>query len=312
MNSPTILNYEIRPCKFAERKMLLASFSRIINRIGKPYQYIGFGGLSFTDFKLFHKELNIDTMYSIEGGSYSDERILCNKPFSYISILKGMSTAMLPEIDFSSPSIIWLDYDDIMSMTVFDDINLIFNAISVGSIFVLSCNRQLKNMETCQPYTPDELRDIFGDLTPFDLKPDCCTDGKAAMTIKTMIESHCKRNIQERNQREGTTLQFYPLYNIIYAENRGARMYTYGGIVLDESIDYKSLNVGHFDFINTSEPYNIKIPNITHREALRINQVLGDEAAERVLISKGIITEDLLREYKKVYKYMPNFYDVRL
>lgn len=312
MNSPSNLNYEIRPCKFAERKMLLASFSRIINRIGKPYQYIGFGGLSFTDFKLFHKELNVDTMYSIEGGEYSKERILCNKPFSYIRILQGMSTAMLPKIDLSQPSIIWLDYDDVMSMTVFEDIDLIFDSISVGSIFVITCNRQLRNEETKKPYTPDELRNIFGDLTPFELEPHCCTDEKAAITIKTMIENHCKRNLNDRNLREGTTLQIYPLYNIVYEEHRGARMYTYGGIVLDDSVNYESLNVKHFDFVNTVEPYNIKIPNITHREAFCLNQVLGDEDAERELISKGIITKDLLNEYKKVYKYMPNFYDVRL
>ena len=67
MKSPTVLNYEIRPCKFAERRMLLASFARIIGVFKQQYQYVGFGGLSFTDFKLFHRELHINTMYSIEG-----------------------------------------------------------------------------------------------------------------------------------------------------------------------------------------------------------------------------------------------------
>lgn len=56
MKSPTVLNYEIRPCKFAERRMLLASFARIIGVFKQQYQYVGFGGLSFTDFKLFHRE----------------------------------------------------------------------------------------------------------------------------------------------------------------------------------------------------------------------------------------------------------------
>lgn len=59
MKSPTVLNYEIRPCKFAERRMLLASFARIIGVFKQQYQYVGFGGLSFTDFKLFHRELHI-------------------------------------------------------------------------------------------------------------------------------------------------------------------------------------------------------------------------------------------------------------
>ena len=60
MKSPTSLNYEIRPCKFVERKMLLSAFARIIPLFKQEYQYIGFGGLSFTDFKLFHRELHIN------------------------------------------------------------------------------------------------------------------------------------------------------------------------------------------------------------------------------------------------------------
>ena len=310
MNSPTTLNYEIRPCKYAERKMLLASFLRIISRIGKPYQYIGFGGLSFTDFKLFHKELNIDTMYSIEGGNFTDDKLLCNKPYSYIKILKGMSTSVIPTIDLSTPSIIWLDYDDTLSMTIFDDINLIFNSIAVGSVFVMSCNRELKKGN--QPYSVSELRNLYNDLTPFNLAHDCCTPEKAPQTIRVMIENHCNRIITERNKLEQSNLRFYPLYNIIYSENRGARMFTYGGIILDDSIDYYSLNIDHLNFINTDLPYTIKIPNVTHRESLAINQALGNEDQEKELILKQIITGEDLKNYKQFYKYMPNFYDVRL
>ena len=60
--SAVTINYEIRPCKFVERRMLLASLSRILGAIRKEqeYQYIGFGGCSFTDFKLFHRELQIN------------------------------------------------------------------------------------------------------------------------------------------------------------------------------------------------------------------------------------------------------------
>ena len=85
MKSPTVLNYEIRPCKFAERRMLLASFARIIGVFKQQYQYVGFGGLSFTDFKLFHRELHINTMYSIEG-EYCKPKLEFNKPYSCISI----------------------------------------------------------------------------------------------------------------------------------------------------------------------------------------------------------------------------------
>ena len=80
MNSPLIINYELRPAKFTERKMLLAVLTRICAFYDSPYQYIGFGGLDYTDFKLFHKELYIDKMISIEGGrKISKERTVFNR-----------------------------------------------------------------------------------------------------------------------------------------------------------------------------------------------------------------------------------------
>ena len=91
MNSSKRLNYETRPAKFTERKMLLSSFLRICNLYGGNYQYIGLGGVSFTDFKLFHKELHINEMYSLEGGDFSKEKLQINLPFSFIKIIKERS-----------------------------------------------------------------------------------------------------------------------------------------------------------------------------------------------------------------------------
>ena len=80
MQSPTVINYEIRPCKFVERRMLQSVFSRMIPLFHSEYQYIGFGGLSFTDFKIFHRELHINRMFSIECG-YSMNKL----EFSFIA-----------------------------------------------------------------------------------------------------------------------------------------------------------------------------------------------------------------------------------
>lgn len=313
MNSPTALNYEIRPCKFVERKMLLASFSRIISRFKLSYQYIGFGGLSFTDFKLFHKELNINSMFSIEGGDYSIQKLNLNIPFSCISILHGMSTQELQSIDLKKPSIIWLDYDDTLSMTIFQDINIVFNSILPGSMFLISCNRQLRNESATpkHPYSPDELRDLFGDIVPFNVESDCCSDDKVSTTIREMLLYSCNKIIAERNKHE-ESIKFVPLYNIKYSEYRGARMYTFGGIILKSDYDETSLNIDDLDFIRSEEPFEIKVPNLTYRERLYINQIIGDTQKEEEAIRDSIITKEDLDDYKKSYKYIPNFYDVRL
>lgn len=309
MKSPTALNYEIRPCKFAERRMLLSSFARIIGVFKQRYQYIGFGGLSFTDFKLFHKELHINEMYSIEGG-YCTQKLEFNKPYSCISILHGHSSDMLSSIDLTKPSIIWLDYDDVLSLDVFTDLELVLHSIPRGSIYIMSCNRQLRKDRT-SPYSKEELRDIYGGLVPFDIQDDCCTDINSSSTIKRMIEADCNNILKNRNKL-GENLMYKSLYNIKYSEYRGARMFTCGGVILDkEDIDL-DLNLEDLEYISTELPYEIDIPNLTYRETNYLNQVLGVSEKEQELVDKEIILYEDIEKYKKIYKFIPNFYDVRL
>lgn len=313
MRSPNKLNYEIRPCKFVERRLLLASLYQIVINIKQDYQYIGFGGLSFTDFKLFHKELSIDTMYSIED-AYEPEKLEFNKPFSCIKILHGLSTQMLMTIDLSKPSIVWLDYDGVLSMDVFNDINILFNSLPHGSVYIMSCNRQLRN-ETAtppRPYTNDEFQEKYNGLVPYDIDDNCCADTNASKTIKKMIDNYCKQTINERNRLYNISLKYVPLYNIKYQENRGAKMFTCGGVIVNKDFDNKLLFENGFNDLNKDFPLEIDIPNITHKEALYLNQILNIEEKEQEIINGKIINEDDVTKYKKFYKYLPNFYDVRL
>lgn len=308
MKSATVLNYETRPCKFAERRMLLASIARIMGVLKLKYQYIGFGGLSFTDFKLFHKELHIKEMYSIEA-KYEPNKLEFNKPYSCINILHGQSSDQLSRIDLSKPSIVWLDYDNTLSMTFFTDIELVLREVPHGSIIIISCNRELKNGNT--PYTNDEFKEIYGSLVPYDITENCCADVNSSETIKRMLEGYCHRIIKERNSI-GDNLSFVPLYNIKYAEYRGARMLTYGGIVLSSECEKDDLNIDGFDFISTIQPYEINIPNLTYREASYLNQILDIEEREKELIDKRILTATEVEKYKRIYRFLPHFYDVRL
>ena len=212
--SAVTINYEIRPCKFVERRMLLASLSRILGAIRKEqeYQYIGFGGCSFTDFKLFHRELQINQMISIENGSYSEYKLELNKPFQCIKILRGDSNTVLPTIDLSIPSLIWLDYDGVLQKYMFEDLETIFHTVPAGSIFIFSCNRELKkgnyielegritNKEDGkEPMSPEEIKEVFGDLVPFDIEPDACTPEKSFYTIKRMLDKKIQGTISDRN-----------------------------------------------------------------------------------------------------------------
>lgn len=316
MKSANKINYEIRPCKFAERRMLVSSLARIIGATKKQYQYIGFGALSFVDFKLFHRELHIDKMYSIEGYEYSTQRLELNKPFSCIEILKGTSTTELNKIDLSTPSIIWLDYDGTLEKSMFEDFDIVLSKVPVGSVFIVSCNRELKKNDTESdikyPYTRSEFTEEFGNLVPFGLAENCCAEPNTSATLKLMFTNYCKRVLMERMKESGEKLSFDVLYNFKYKENRGARMYTFGGILLDESISREELNIADYKFIATEAPFDIDAPILTDRETNYLNQILGVKDKEKQTISDRIVSEKELSDYKKLYKYLPSFHDVRI
>ena len=313
MKSPELFNYELRPCKFAERRMLLASLYRIVGVLKCEYQYIGFGGLTFTDFKLFHKELNINKMYSIES-CFTPAKLEFNKPFSFITILHGKSSHMLLKSNLSKPSIVWLDYDGCLTPDVFTDINILFNALPHGSIYIMSCNRQLQNdsADPQRPYTKDELNTIFRGLVPFDLEENCCAEINTPLTIKKMIHAFCSKTLLERNNIGETPLRFKPLYNIKYKERQGAGMYTFGGIILNDEFNDDDIKFNEFECLNQDTPFEIDIPNLTHKESLYLNQIINIVEEEQKFVESGIVKNKDLVKYKQFYKYMPNYYDVRL
>lgn len=310
MQSPTVINYEIRPCKFVERRMLQSVFSRMIPLFHSEYQYIGFGGLSFTDFKIFHRELHINRMFSIECG-YSMNKLEFNKPYSCIDIRVGRSIDELNKIDLSQPSIIWLDYDGCLNRDVFAELELILSRVPHGSVYLMSCNRQMKNSEG-NPYTPEELQENFGSLVPLGLERNCCAEPNAPYTIRQMLELDCNNTIRDRNRLLSKKLRFKPIFNLTYEEYRGARMFTYGGVVLNDDFDDTLLHFDEFNFIGTADPYKIEIPNLTYREVMTLNQILNFLDKEQSLVDNDIVTNEEIMRYKKCYKYLPNFYDVRL
>lgn len=310
MNSPSKINYETRPFKFTERKMLLSSFIKICSKSNDPYQYIGFGGLAFTDFKLFHKEINIENMNSIEGGDYSLERLLYNSPYSFINIIPEFSTSALTKIDLTLKSLVWLDYDGDLDDYMFEDLSLLMNKLPIGSIYLMTCNRQLKSSESGEIYTIDEFKEKFDSKVPFDLKAKDLSGEENYKTIRKMLLIHIENIIKGRN-RTDENIKFQQLYNIIYEENRGARMFTFGGVILERDTDLLDVGLDHFKFISTNEiSYSIKIPNLTNKEFQLIDKNITKDSKE--LETRKILSVSEIDQYKQIYKYVPHFYDIRI
>lgn len=315
MKSASKINYELRPCKYIERKMLVRSLARIVNRFspnGSNYQYIGLGGLSFTDFKVIHKELNITTMTSIEGASYNIKKLDFNKPFSCIDVKLGFTSVIIPGLSYEQKTIAWLDYDGVLETSMFTDAENLIGMMPENSVYIVSCNYLLNTSDSAGStyYTNEEFREKFGDLVPHDVRDNCCTLSNAPDTLYKMFNRICMKKVKDRNLEDGSNLRFQPLYYFIYQDS--TPMFTFGGIITEAGIDLEELHVNDFDFINPSEPYKIDMPILTFFELNRLNQAVGDEKAEKKIVKDGILQRGEIEKFKKFYKYMPNYFDVRL
>jgi len=291
--------------------MLLSTFARICHYYKHKYQYIGFGGLSFTDFKLFHKELHIDKMCSIEGGDeISKERLDFNCPFSFIKIHKDLSTNVLSRIELNKPSLVWLDYDGALDNYMFEDLSLLMRQLPVGSIYLVTCNRELKSADTGKEYTVEQFKDKYGTLVPFDITAKGFSSAENFKTVRKMFVNLIDNIIADRNRNE-EEVKFLQLYNILYEENRGARMFTFGGLITNTATQIEDLNISDFPFIRIDELiYEIQIPNLTFKEELHIKQHIPDQIDN--LKSTNIISKKDIDKYIDTYKFLPNFFDVRI
>jgi hypothetical protein len=125
-----------------------------------------------------------------------------------------------------------------------------------------------------------------------------------------MILNVINTTLKSRNLSESGNLDFLQLFNLKYEENRGARMYTFGGIIGDKNTTMNDLDLSFFDFITEDEEaYNLEIPNLTQKEIELINTNFDTKTT--TLVDKIIETKDI-EVYKKIYRYLPRFFDVRL
>lgn len=311
------INYDLRPAKYVERRMFINSLKGILYRNDlKSYQYVGMGSSFFTDFKLIHKELNIDSLHSIESTDF--ERVKFNTPYECIKLYEGTSTDKLTDIDWESKSIVWLDYDDVFKYSMLTDIDIVFRRLKAGSIYFFSCNKQLKEylteVENEKTYTLEKFFNEFNEYANPSTSVSDLLGEKDFITIKKMIELKIKESLDTINLEleESEKLAYYPLYFFLYQD--GARMISIGGFIekISEGFKKEKYNLDAFDFIVQDDtPYKIDIPILTPKEINKLNEKIPGLVND-ILTDENLkfLKPDVIKQYQKFYKYLPHFVDV--
>jgi len=319
------INYMLRPNKSVERKMVCEMLSRISAvRNVSMYQYIGFGSTYFADFSLFHRNLGITQMISIEGEGRAKNRCEFNKPFACIDLRMGESSDILPNLDFNTKdSIVWLDYDGIISDTVFSDINTVVTAIRPDSFFMLSLNAEFILLKQ---EAESDIKQYLIDMIGEERFPNQFLDNEITSKIYLNILYHCiieeiRTVVQKRNGMEDYELTFHQVVYFVYKD--GARMMTIGGFLFkkdeeNERMDKMAIHQLPY-YRNSMEPFNIKCPVLSLKEIQALNSFLPREI---IMDKKGEIKdEDLnnfpvenkdIKQYSFLYRYYPNFAETLL
>ncbi len=135
------INYNLRPAKSVERKMLCEALRRLeIFSDLAEYRYVGFGATFFTDFLLIHKSLALNDLISIEEIKEDKERFKFNCPYGCVKLCFGDANDVLPKISWTKKLILWLDYDEPLKNNMLTDIGTFISRALAGSIILLTIN----------------------------------------------------------------------------------------------------------------------------------------------------------------------------
>lgn len=306
------INYQVRPAKSIERKMLCDLIREIqLIRSDGEMRYIGLGAKYFTDFLLLHNEFGITDMISIEAEKERQIRYEFNKPLKCIQMWYGTTNEVLPQIEgFSEKmNLIWLDYDNSFEDTMLFDIETICRNLNVGSMFFVSCNYSFRGEKPSEKM--ESLKKNVGDFFDEGIEKSNYTSKKIPIIIKKMIDSQINKTIDMRNRLDQGHIEYLQLLFLTYKD--GAPMMTIGGILVDGALKEKIRGSNLFEkylFMSCDEHiFAIDIPKLTNKEIqliLKNLPVTEEEFVENEQKFYGIEYEEICK-FQKIYRYYPYY-----
>lgn len=308
------IDYSIRPAKCVERRLIGQTLSFLASAFPiKEYRYVGFGSLWFVDFVLFHRWLQMETMFSIEQAADSDQmpkRFNFNKPLRCIKVLAGTARKCLPRaLKGKQKSVVWLDYDGTLEDALSGDLAVALPVMREGNVILISTNAhtaQLKNKRINDESISevDYLESIAPDLVPANASERVTKKAFPDLAAEILTNA-----LRARTLELGNGLEYVPIWGFAYQD--GAPMVTVGGIFLSEAIRAKFETIriyDRFDFLSQSgKPVHISLPIITLREKLYLDSLMPGNPPPLLSKLKFEMQQESLDAFVRFYNYIPTF-----
>ena len=218
------INYNLRPAKTIERKMLCEAFRKLLNFSDlTKYRYVGFGSTFFTDFSLIHKSLGLNDLISIEKEIKDKNRFRFNCPYKCIRLLFGDANDVLPTIGWAKKIILWLDYDYSLRESMITDVGTFISRAQTGSIILLTMD-----------VSPDKLPNKHDEKTRYEQLEDRINKSKIPIDVEekdldkenyprvcyNIVNNEIDQVLARRNWGLGKKykLKYKQLFNFLYKD----------------------------------------------------------------------------------------------
>lgn len=311
VGTTTQIDYRLRPNKHAERTMLVDAFRRLRFAPIESYRYVGFGAIAFVDFKMVHRALAIKDMISIEDttDSLEQRRFRRNKPMGNIDLRFGNSAAILPSIDFSRHSIVWLDYDNALNRSMANDLEAIaVNAVSgtfvAVTVAVAAPRNELTGAKERLSRYSEEFPNHVAGLKPIDIQNGAKHSGFVRRTLDDLL----RKAVQDADAGKSDVLDRRDVYQVCFFRYKdGAPMMTVGWVIVARrhatifaECQFDAL---HF-YRPADESFDIRMPLVTPHEVREMERRLPQVAGPKTLLW---IPQEERTAFEEMHRYMPNF-----
>jgi len=313
-------NYLTRPSKHVERRIFVETL-QCLNKINydiSKYHYIGFGCYYYVDFILFNKLLAINKMTCLEKEVDIEKRMNFNKPYKFIDLQIDDFSNFISNLRNDKKYFIWLDYEGRLDEDIISDIRSVVNTLEVGSIFIITVNVDLKELqyvdglseESLKKYKKEQFENLMNKYGEHSWAQYCkitkghITSAKFPEFFSEVLQAAIFDVFKGRLEES-----FCQLFNYVYQD--GVRMLTFGGIIEKKENCKNIKNVlKNLNYINyKTKPMGITIPSLTLREKLFLDRKIQKNKK----ISHNIpfeLKDKEIEDYIKYSKHYPTFYEV--
>ena len=289
--------------------MLCDLFRRLRFHPMESYQYIGFGSVAFIDFRLVHRALGISTMVSIEGTEDPDEqtRFERNKPYEAVEMKFGHSADILPTLNFATPSLVWLDYDDLLIRGMATDLGTVALDLASGSFLGVTFTADFPTGKDSREKALSRYKEQFPEFLADDAKAGMFDGLGIARFGSRVLGALLQTALDNADAGKDPADQRRAHQVCFFTYRDGAPMATVGWIVAQEGdravLGACSLEALPF-YRAADDPFRIKMPLVTPLEIHAMERALPD-----LVESAGVqwIPLSERQAFSEIYRYLPHF-----